>query len=206
MSVQRTEEWFAARLGRATASRFADVLAKTKSGPSASRKNYLAQLVAERLTGRREQGYTSAEMQFGTDTEPLARAAYQERTGLEVQECGFLTHHELMAGASPDGLVDEYGLLEIKCPNTATHIEYLLSTKYPSKYQAQIQGQLWIADREWCDFVSFDPRMPIDLQLKVFRVERDDAFIHELFDEVLGFLNDVDEVLSKIKTISSRSA
>lgn len=202
MSAQGSDEWFAARLGRATASRFADVLATTKTGAGASRKNYLAQLVVERITGQRAESYTNAAMQWGTDTEPLARAAYSAATGNEVQECGFIRHGSLMAGASPDGMVEDDGLIEIKCPNTATHIETLLARRMPSRYQAQVQGQLWIADKLWCDFVSYDSRMPVDLQLAVYRVERDNTYISKLYAEVVAFLIEVEATVEKLNELS----
>jgi putative phage-type endonuclease len=154
---QRTEEWFAARCGKVTASRVADIIAKTKSGPSASRENYLAQLVCERMTGKPAESYSNSAMQWGTDTEPFARAAYEARMDILVTEVGFIDHPWItMSGASPDGLANE-GMVEIKCPNTATHIQTLLDRKVPEKYITQMMWQMACADRPWCDFVSFDP-------------------------------------------------
>ena len=174
MIEQRSDAWFAARIGKVTASRVADVLAKTKTGYSATRDNYMAQLVCERLTGEKGESFTNAAMQHGTDTEPLARAAYESLKDVLVDEVGFVPHPSIiMAGASPDGLVGDDGLLEIKCPNTATHIETLLSQTVPSKYNTQMQFQMACTDRSWCDFVSFDNRLPQELQLFVKRVPRD---------------------------------
>lgn len=188
---QRTEDWFEARLGRATASRFKDVMLTIKSGEAAGRKNYRAELIAERLTGVRDEGYTTAAMQWGIDNEPLARLRYELLTGNSVEECGFFAHSSLMAGASPDGLIYDDGLIEIKCPNTATHIETLKSKKLPYQYYWQVMGQMWITGRKWCDFVSFDPRMPKNAQIFITTVERDDEAISKLEGQVTTFLREV---------------
>lgn len=194
---QRSDEWFKARAGLATASRFSDVLAKIKTGESASRRNYRAQLVCERLTGCPQESFTSPAMQWGTDQEPSARAAYEAATGELVDEVGFLQHPEIAAGASPDGLVGADGLVEIKCPNTATHIETLLNGM-PASHTPQIQGQLWITGRKWCDFVSFDPRMPEPMQLHIQRIERNDEFIANLETEIRKFLAEVEETIEQL--------
>jgi len=197
---QRTEEWFAARMGKVTASRVADVIAKTKTGYSTSRENYLAQLVCEVLTGKPAESYTNAAMQWGVDQEPLARAAYESYQNVLVDEIGFLVHPTIWeSGASPDGLVGEFGMVEIKCPNTATHIDTLLTQIVPGKYNTQMQWQMACAGRHWCDFVSFDPRMPTDLQLFVKRVEYDPPYVAMLEKEVMSFLNDLD---SKVKQLN----
>lgn len=201
---QSTPEWFEARRGCVTASRVADVIAKTKSGPAASRRNYLAQLVAERLTGEVAESYSNAAMQWGMDTEPLARAAYAFYSGQDVQEAGFVLHPSIGdAGASPDGLVGEDGLVEIKCPNTATHIDTLLGRKVLGKYVAQIQWQLACTSRQWCDFVSFDPRMPEELRLFVERVDRDDDAIAYMSAEILSFLAEVQETVEKLNALNA---
>ena len=191
---QGSEEWKLQRLGKATASRVADIIAKTKSGPSASRKNYAAQLVCERLTGNIEDGYTNAAMQWGTEKEPEARATYAflHANGVDVVEAEFVCHPEIPdSGASPDGYVGGDGLLEIKCPQSATHIETILSGKIPEKYITQIMWQMACTGRAWCDFVSFDPRLPDHLSLFVRRVQRDDVMIAELEAEVRAFLLEV---------------
>ena len=196
---QRTEEWFKARLGKVTASRVADVIAKTKSGYSASRDNYMAQLICERLTGQQGESFTNAAMQHGVDTEPLARSAYEAQHGLLVEEVGFVQHPTIeMAGASPDGLVGLFGMLEVKCPNTATHIDTLINLTVPTKYITQMQWQMRCCDRQWCDFVSFDPRLPQDLQLFIKRVEYDAEYVAMLEKEVNQFL---DELVNKIKKL-----
>jgi putative phage-type endonuclease len=191
---QGTDDWFAARLGKVTASRIADVVAKTKTGVSASRGNYMAQLIVERMTGKPTESYSNSAMQWGTDTEPLARAAYEMTTDLMVDEVGFVEHESLsMCGASPDGLVGDNGLIEIKCPNTATHIETLINGTIDNRYMLQMQWQMACTDRMWCDFVSFDPRMPEALQLKIIRVNMNEMLIAELENQVEQFLNEVQE-------------
>lgn len=195
--IQGSPEWLAARCGRATASRFADVLATIKTGEAAARRNYKAQLVCERLTGIVAESFTNAAMQWGTETEPLARAAYEEQTGNLVEQVAFITHSELMAGASPDGLIDLDGGLEIKCPNTATHIDTLLKGM-PADHMPQIQGCMWITGRKWWDFVSYDPRLPERLQTHIQRITRDDAYITNLAAEVTVFLTEVDNLIVKL--------
>lgn len=197
---QRTEDWFAARLGCVTASRTADVMAKTKSGYSASRANYMAQLITERLTGQAAEGFSSAAMQWGTDTEPQARMAYELMTGDTVTETGFVLHPSIdHFGASPDGLVGSDGLIEIKCPNTATHIETLLSETVPSKYVTQMHVQMICTGRVWCDFVSFDPRLPGDMSFGMKRVDRDDKLCAEIEAEVTTFLAELTDKLAKLR-------
>jgi putative phage-type endonuclease len=196
---QGTPEWFAARLGNVTASRVADVIAKTKSGYSASRENYMAQLICERMTNTVAESYTNAAMAWGTETEPLARAAYESYADVLVDEVGYIPHPTIeRAGASPDGLVGLYGLLEIKCPNTATHIDTLISEQVPAKYITQMQWQMACTGRIWCDFVSFDPRLPSGLQMFVKRVEFDAEYVAMLKEEVIKFLTELDAKISKL--------
>ena len=190
---QRTEEWFAARLGKVTASKISDVISKTKTGYAATRANYMAQLVVERMTGKQAETFTNAAMQWGTEQEPFARAAYEAFKGVLVDETGLVDHPSIpMSGASPDGLVGDDGLIEIKCPNTATHIETLLTKQIDSKYINQMQWQMACTGRKWCDFVSFDPRMPEDLQMIVIHIPRDEGHIKVLELEVIEFLKEVD--------------
>lgn len=199
---QKTEEWFAQRLGKVTASRVADVMAKTKTGYSASRENYMAQLVVERLTQTKAESFTNAAMQWGTDQEPFARAAYEAAQGVMVEEVGFMSHPTIeMAGASPDGLVGEDGMVEIKCPNSAGMIEALLTQKVPAKYFAQMQLQMACAGRQWCDYVVFDPRMPAKAQLFVKRVPRDNDFIKEMETEIVKFLSEVNAQVQQLNRI-----
>lgn len=202
MIVQGTEAWFAARLGKVTASRVADVIAKTKTGYSASRANYMAELIAERLSGARSEGFTNAAMQWGTDKEPDARAAYCFMRDVDVAEVGFIDHPTIaMTGASPDGLVGEDGMLEIKCPNTATHLETLLGGVVPAKYFSQMQWQMACADRQWCDFASYDPRLPEPMRLFIQRVPRDADWLRATEEDVAAFLAELD---AKIDALTAR--
>jgi putative phage-type endonuclease len=185
---QGTDEWKLQRVGLATASRFNDIMAKTRSGYAASRKNYMADLLVERLTQKPKDSYTNEAMSFGTDNEPVARLAYELETGNTVVEAFFERHKTLQAGASPDGYVNDDGLVEIKVPNLATHLDTLRNQEVPTQYIAQVQGQLWITGREWCDFVSYTPYLENDAQLFIKRVPRDRKFIRELEAEVKRFL------------------
>jgi putative phage-type endonuclease len=199
---QGSAEWKALRVGKVTASRVADLIAKTKTGWSSSRANYLAQLVAERLTGEVAESYTNAAMEWGTLYEPDARAEYELRRRCEVQQIGFVDHPSIpMAGASPDGMVGDDGLVEIKAPLTATHIDTLLSQCVPSKYETQIQWQLACTGRKWCDFVSFDPRMPESMSLFIARVDRDEKRISELERDVRQFLAELDQKVADLRAV-----
>lgn len=202
MIVQGSPEWFAARLGKVTASKVADVVAKTKSGWGASRANYMAALIAERLTQTPADSFSNAAMQWGTEQEPLARVAYEFFTGRDVEQVGFVDHPSIpMTGASPDGLVGEDGLVEIKCPNTATHIDTLLDGKVPGKYVIQMQWQMACTGRQWCDFVSFDPRMPEEMRLWIQRVDRDGPHIELLEEDVTVFLSTLDEKITALQKL-----
>jgi putative phage-type endonuclease len=200
--IQGSPEWFAARLGRVTASRVADVVAKTKTGWGASRANYAAELVAERLTGKPTEGFKSPAMQWGTEYEADARAAYAWHADADVTEVGFMPHPRIaLSGASPDGLVGDDGLVEIKCPSTATHIETLLGQTVSAKYITQMMWQMACTGRAWTDFVSFDPRLPEEMRLFVKRVYRDDQLIAELEREVTVFLNEVRSTVERLQAI-----
>lgn len=199
MFEQGTLEWFNERLGKVTASRVADVIAKTKTGWGSSRANYAAQLVAERLTGKVTDSYRNAAMDWGIMTEPDARVAYEFLTDATVEQVGFVPHPTIaMSGASPDGLIGNDGLVEIKCPNTATHIETLLGQSVPGKYNTQMQWQMACTGRKWCDFVSFDPRMPESMRLFVKRIERDTTAVRDLETSVSEFLAEIDETVSRL--------
>lgn len=200
---QRTTEWHAARLGKVTASRVSDVIAKTKTGYGASRANLMADLIVERLTKQPASTFTNAHMEWGTEQEPHARAAYSARTGELVEEVGFIDHPRITnAGASPDGLVGDEGLVEFKCPATATHLDTLLAGEVPSKHIAQIQFQMACTGRKWCDFVSYDPRLPEHLRMFVKRVERDDKYITMLEGEVKTFLAELNEKLEQLQELN----
>lgn len=204
MIEQGSSEWHAVRCGKVTASRIADMLAKTKTGWGASRANYRAQLIAERLTGSVAESFTSAAMQWGTDTEPDAASAYAFFQGVDPQPCGFFTHPAIaMSGASPDRLIGDDGLIEIKCPNTATHIATLISGNVPGAYHLQMQWQMACTGRQWCDFVSYDPRMPDEMRLFVRRVERCPVTIADTEREVRVFLGEIDGMVEQL-TIAYR--
>lgn len=192
LEEQRTLEWHEQRLGKATASSIYKIMARTKTGYGADRANYQAQLVAERLSGRPTDNFTNSAMQWGVEKEAEARLAYAEYIGDLVPEIGFLDHPVIeWSGASPDGLVGFDGLLEIKCPNTATHIATLKGAGIDRKYLLQMQWQMDCSGRDWCDFLSFDPRMPDEMRLHVRRVERDETLLAEVREEVARFLEEV---------------
>ena len=195
MVDQGTEEWKLLRLGKLTASRMADAMAKPET---AARRNYIAQLVAERLTGQVAESFTNAAMAHGTEFEPIARAEYEIRTGNDVNLIDFVNHPTLeWCGASPDGLTGDDGLIEIKCPNTATHIDYLLGQKPPAKYVPQMALQLICTGRKWVDFASFDPRMPEKHRLFVARYQPTDL---DKYDAAAAlFLADVADTMARLE-------
>lgn len=200
MTAQGSPEWLAERCGKVTASRVADMMARTKSGWGASRANYAAELIAERLTGRPAERFQSQAMAWGTETEDQAAAAYAFMHDATLELAGFVPHPVIaMSGASPDRLVGEDGLVEIKCPNTATHIETLLSGSIPQKYIYQMQWQMACTGRRWCDWVSYDPRLPDHLSLFVSRVNRDNDMIEALERETLAFLAEIDATIAKLQ-------
>lgn len=205
--IQGTDEWKAARLAKVTASRIADLMAKTKTGYGASRANYMAELLCERLTGTSADRYVSPAMAWGTATEDEARAAYEFAHDVIVETVGFVPHPAIAeAGASPDGYVGADGLVEFKCPNTATHIDTLLSQAVPERYVLQIQFQLACTGRLWCDFASYDPRLPEDMRLFVATVKRDPATIATIESEVVKFLAELDEKHRKLLAIYEEKA
>ena len=198
---QGTEAWLQLRLGKVTASRVADIMAKTKTGASASRGNYLIELALQRVTGNIEPMYTNDAMAWGTATEPQARVDYEVKTGNFVDQIAFVEHPTIeWFGCSPDGLVGNDGLIEIKCPNSATHWATIKDGKPPNKYVIQMQTQMACTNRQWCDFVSFDPRMPERSQLFICRVERDQTMIDEIEVEVMKFLNEVESEVNLMRS------
>jgi len=200
MHEQGSQEWLQDRCGRVTASRIADLMARTKGGYSASRANYASQLICERLTGCVAPSFTNAAMIHGTETEPEARRAYEFYIDRDVVQVGFMPHPSIeMAGASPDGLIGDDGLLELKCPNSATHIETLLGGVIPDKYVKQMQFQMACTGRQWCDFASYDNRLPERMRLFVKRVDRDEELIGEIETEVRGFLAEIDETVAQLR-------
>jgi putative phage-type endonuclease len=199
-AVQGTPEWLSARAGRVTASMISNVLMKPET---AGFRDYQAQLVAEILTGKPQgSDYTNVHMQYGTETEPLARSAYEAETGFSVDEVGLCIHPTIeRAGASPDGLVSNSGLVEIKCPKVATHLAYQIAGVVPSGYKNQMMWQMACTGRDWCDFVSFRPDLPEHLQLFIVRFKRDSEKILELETAVISFLSTVDVMLAKLKKV-----
>lgn len=196
---QRTEEWLQARCGSLGASQLNEALATTKTGWGASRENLKNRIIAERLTGIPAETFQNAAMIWGVENEDNARKAYEAATGVFVDEMGIAYHPVLKhTHASPDGLVGDDGLIEIKCPNTTTHIETLKAKKAPSKYINQMMWQMRCTDRQWCDFVSFDPRLPSHLQLFIVRVERDEAIIADLEAKVAEFLTEVEKEIERL--------
>lgn len=200
MIAQGSAEWHALRVGKATASRIADIMRKGKGGTvSMSRARYMGELIAERLTGVPADSFKSADMQWGNDTEAQAREFYELCTGYDLAAIDFVDHPVIaMSGASPDRLVRNDGLLEIKCPATHTHIETLLGAKIDPDYITQMQWQMACTNRAWCDFVSFDPRLPEDLRISITRVDRDNERIGELEAAVRVFLSEVDAKLAAL--------
>ena len=200
--IQRSSEWFAARCGSLGASQLADALAKTKSGWGASRSNLQAKLVIERLTGRQEESFSSAAMLWGVEKEEEARTAYSFVTGNDVLEVGLYKHPTIIGShASPDGLVGDDGCIEIKCPNSSTHIEVLKNNQIAHKYILQMQWQMACADRQWCDFVSFDPRLPERLQVFIVREVYDPAYVAGLEAEVVKFLGEMDNKIKELEKL-----
>jgi predicted phage-related endonuclease len=180
----------------------ADALAKTKTGWGASRANYMAELIAERLTETAAESYINAAMQWGIDHEAEARSAYEFRTDCEVAPGGFVLHPVIgHSGASPDGFVGPNGLVEFKCPNTATHIDTLLGQAIPGKYITQMQWQMACTDRQWCDFVSYDPRLPEPMRLFCKRLKRDDAAIEAMAKDAIEFLQELDARVTKLRAL-----
>jgi putative phage-type endonuclease len=204
MISQGTDEWKAMRLGKVTASRVADVIAETKSGPAASRATYMGELIAERLTGTWADKFTSAAMQHGTEYEAEARKAYCFYNDVVVQEIPFVDHPTIsMSGASPDGLIGNVGGLEIKCPNTSTHIEYVLTGSIPKKYITQMMWQMACCELSYVDFVSYDPRLPEELRYWNKRIHRDDETIGDLEVKVSKFIAEIDEKIDALRAYST---
>lgn len=205
--VQGTDEWRAARCGSLGASQIHEALAKTRSGWGATRDNIKARLVAERLTGKPSDSFVNDAMRWGTDHEPAAREAYSFVQGVSVVEVGLRKHPTLSGShASPDGLVGDDGLVEIKCPGTATHLATLLGGAIADKYVKQMQWQMRVYDRRWCDFVSYDPRFPVDMQLHITRVERDDGLIADMEAAVADFLAEVEADVAALTNLYRKAA
>jgi putative phage-type endonuclease len=194
---QGSIEWLSLRLGKITASRVKDVLTKGRgTSPSKTSESYMMELIAEILTGNSKPFFENDAMRWGTETEPQARAMYAVNNDfVDVKEVAFVEHNE-QVGISPDGLVGDDGLLEIKCPNTTTQLKRALSDDYSADYKAQIQMQLWVTEREWCDFLSFDPRLECSAGYLQQRVMRDEEYIEEMKVKVYAFVDKMNELIN----------
>ena len=202
---QQTPEWYEVKIGKVGASRLADVMAEGKNGkPSATRANYMYELLTARLTGEYQQTYQSPEMLRGIELEAEARRKYEIVTFNEVKQVGWIPHPEIeMCGCSPDGLVDDDGLIEIKCPNTKTHLETVLHGKIDRSYMLQMQWQIECSGREWCDFVSYDPRLPENIQICIIRVDKKQEVIDSIKTAVQAFLSELAELENKIRSLNT---
>lgn len=196
---QGTPGWLALRLGKITASRFKDVMTNGRGGnPSKAAESYMIELAIEKITGNSLPFFENDAMRHGTETEPQARAMYELISGNEVSEVAFIEHNEFV-GVSPDGLIGNDGLIEIKCPNTKTQVERFLSgVGLPSDYKWQVHGQIWVAEREWCDFLSFDDRIDTTAQYLCTRVHRDESLIKELSERVSKFSDELQNMIVKL--------
>lgn len=200
---QGTPEWLLARAGKITASRIADVIAMTKNGPSEKRNTYMWQLVVERLTGDFTRTYTNDAMLWGIEQEPVAREFYEELNGVSVEQVGFIEHPTVeQSGASPDGLVETDGLIEIKCMTTVNHLKALHDNTPPQQYLPQVHWQMACTGAAWCDLTLFDPRVPLEMQLKSFRIERDETEIARLEEAVILFNRDVEQTIATLWSYS----
>ncbi|KKN39458.1 hypothetical protein LCGC14_0743280 [marine sediment metagenome] len=188
--IQGPDDWYKLRLGKVTASCFGKAIA---AGQGKTRKTYMIQLIAERLTQSEQEGFSSAVMVRGQEIEPYAREYYELLNDVSIREVGFVERNENI-GASPDGFIGEDGLIEIKCPLSTTHIATILADKVPTTHKPQIQGQLWVCEREWCDFVSYDPRVR---QRPFFceRVYRDEDYIKELHIKIQMFIDEMNQMM-----------
>ena len=192
--AQRTAEWHAMRCGKVTASRVSDVMSKTKAGWSKARETYMFEILAERLTGIQEEGFASYAMKRASEMEPEARDFYAFSRDADIELVPFIDHSDIaMYGCSPDGLVGDDGLIEIKCLDAKNHITVMETGEIDKKYMAQMQSQMDCTDRKWCDFVSYDPRFPADLRMCVIRVPRDNGLIGDMRSMVKEFIADIDK-------------
>ena len=197
---QGSVEWATAKLGYVSASNIAEVMSKGKTGEAIGRKKYKTRLVAERLTMQPLESYSNDAMAWGIENEPMAAMAYEAATGTFLEKTGFWKHPEIKwLGVSPDRLLGDKHLVEIKCPNTTTHLDYIFENKVPGDYYKQIQCQLWVTGREWADFVSYDPRLPFKNRLFISRVEKDLSMIKEMELEVKQFLTEVDDLILRLE-------
>ena len=200
---QGSDEWKDYKRGKVSASSVIKIVKGTRGAYLSDRKNYMSDLIIEILTGNNTEHFTSTAMEHGTETEPLARAAYEAITGSMVSQVGFIDHDTIADfGASPDGLVNVDGLIEIKCPNTATHLDTLINGTIKRDYIYQVQAVMLCGKRAWCDFISYDPRLPDNLSIWIKRINRDDVMIAEIEAEVKKFQGELQETLEKLRALS----
>lgn len=200
LAVQGTDEWKIEKLGHVSAGSVSDILAKGKGGESKMRESYKWRIVTERLTGQIQESFSNDAMLWGVETEEQARTTYELTYGVTVDQTGFVKHPTMQwVGASPDGMVGTDGLIEIKCPHTKTHLQTLEIAKAPAVYIPQMQMQMWTMNRSWCDFVSYDPRLPHNLQFFCIRVNRDQEYIDNMEKEVIRFLAEVESTIEAFK-------
>lgn len=197
--VQGSEEWLKLRVGKISASRAKDLLATARYGEAAGYRNLKTELAVERITGKRAERYVTKQMEYGTETEAVAATMYQLATGVVAKECGIFEIDGTNVVASPDRLVGDDGLIEIKCRELANHVESMLSGKVPTEYYKQIQFQLWVTNRQWCDYVSYGDEMPSNAQLFIKHIERDEEVINEIIDKVAEIEEDIEKLISAVK-------
>mgnify|MGYP000190916115 FL=1 len=199
---QGSDEWLMARCGKVTASKVAEVLAMTKTGPSERRTKYMWQLVSERLTGDFTRTFTNDAMLHGIENEPIAREFYEALNDLSVEQVGLYIHPRFdFAAASPDGLVGDDGLIEIKCLTTVNHLRSIYENQPPKDYLPQVHWQMACTGRKWCDLTLFDPRVPLEMQLHTFRIHRDESEIERLEAGVEAFNNEIEAVITNLRSI-----
>ena len=195
---QGSDEWLAIRLGKVTASKMSDVLSKGRgTAPSKLSETYMMELLAEKLTGESKPFFENDAMRWGNETEPQAGFMYTLKTGNKIEHVAFIERDEF-TGVSPDGLIGEDGMIEIKCPTTTTQIKRALTDNYSKDYYAQIQMQLWVAERKWCDFLSFDPRLDCDAGYLLQRVERDEEFIENMKEKTAAFIDKMNGLYQRL--------
>ena len=201
---QGSQEWLQSRLGKITASRAKDLMATVRYGEAAGYRNYKTELAVERITGKRAERYVTKQMEYGTETEGVAATMYQLQTGNIATVCGAFEIDGSNVLASPDRLVGDDGLVEIKCRELANHVESMLSDKVPDEYYKQIQFQLWVTNRKWCDYVSYGDEMPENAQLFIKRIERDEEVINEIIERVEQIEDDITKLIEAVQAYNGK--
>lgn len=205
---QHSAAWYDARLGHVTASRVAEVISSKKNGePRKAREDYKMELLIETLTGRPAEHYVSPAMDWGIETEKLAREEYKMAKGVEIDRIGYVLHPRIKrSGASPDGLIGEHTLVEFKCPTTQTHMLYVIHDVVPDEYMPQMMWQMACTGRAYCDFVSYDPRVPDDFSLFIKRVARDDSYIAQMERKVEEFIIELNDMCQRLMDLRNGSS